>query len=200
MNATALHPPRAAVLSAIALALLIAGCASVSKVASGETVIRNKLTVTVAEPWNQFDHTMGGNTPTWTQEGFTVDALQFYVGIRNNEVIEPTPSGSKAQPLNFRSTMQPAEIVALYQGLWTRDGSSFTLDRIEPALFAGKTGFRFDYTLVRKSDDVRLSGIAWGAVHNGELYLINFSAPKLGFFARHVGRVEALVRTAAIKG
>lgn len=188
-------------LCALALAVTLAGCAAVSKVSTGEAVVRNRLAVTVDTPWNQFERGLADNTPTWTVEGITVDALQFYVGIKDGELIAPTPNQGKGTlPLTFRSTMQPADIVALYQGLLTRDGSSFNLDKLEPTDFLGTRGFRFEYSLTRKTDDVRLKGQAWGAVRNGELFVINYSAPRLAFYPKYVGRVEALVKTAKVKG
>jgi hypothetical protein len=187
-------------LGAFVLAALLAACAQVTKVASGETVLRNRLAVTVTTPWNQFERGMGDNTPVWTTEGITVDALQFYVGLKDGELIAPTPSEPKGTlPLAYKAGMQPADVVSLYQGLWTRDGSSFALEKLEPAEFLGGTGFRFEYTLTRKLDEVRLRGVAWGALRNGELFLINYSAPRLGFYARGIGQVEALVKTAKVK-
>ena len=187
-------------LFAAALVLALAACAHVSKVNTGETTVRNRLTVTVDTAWNQFERGMADNTPTWTIEGITVDALQFYVGIKDGELIAPTPSSGKGVlPLTFKASMQPAEVVSLYQGLWTRDGSSFTLDKLEPSEFLGAKGFRFEYSLTRKVDDVRLKGVAYAAVRNGELFVINYSAPRLAFFPRYVGRVETLVKTARVK-
>lgn len=188
-------------ISLLLAAVVIAGCANVTKVDTGEAVVRNRLAVTVTSPWNQFERGLADNTPTWTVEGITVDALQFYVGIKDGEAIAPTPAGgSKSLPLTFKSSMQPADVVALYQGLFTRDGSSFTLDKLEPAEFVGTRGFRFEYSLTRKVDDVRLRGVAYGAVRHGELFVINYMAPRLAFFPKHVGQVEALAKTARIKG
>ena len=188
-------------LSTLLLALALAGCAAVSKVNTGETLVRNRLSVTVDTAWNQFERGMGDNTPTWTVEGITVDALQFYVGIKDGEPIAATPNNGKGVlPLKFHANMQPADIVALYQGLFTRDGSSFTLDKLEPAEFVGTRGFRFEYSLTRKVDDVRLRGVAYAAVRNGELFVINYSAPRLAFFPKYAAQVEALARTAKVKG
>jgi hypothetical protein len=188
-------------LSTLLLALALAGCAAVSKVNTGETLVKNRLSVTVDTAWNQFERGMGDNTPTWTVEGITVDALQFYVGIKDGELIAATPNNGKGVlPLKFRSDMQPADIVALYQGLFTRDGSSFTLDKLEPAEFVATRGFRFEYSLTRKVDDVRLRGVAYAAVRNGELFVINYSAPRLAFFPKYAAQVEALARTAKVKG
>ena len=192
--------PRTRVL-ALGLVLALAGCAVVSKVETGETVVRNRLVVQVATPWNRFEQGQADNTATWTVEGLYVDALQFYVGIKDGQLIAPTPGDRKdVQPLAFKASMRPADIVSLYQSLLTRDGSSFTLDRIEAAEFVGSPGFRFEYSLVRKVDDVRLRGVAWGAVRNGELFLINYSAPRLAFYAKHAAEVETIARSARVKG
>jgi len=186
--------------AAFALVLFMAGCANVSKVNTGETVVKNRLAVKVDSPWNQFERGLADNTPTWTVEGITIDALQFYVGIKDGELIAPTPNqGKGTQPLAFKANMQPADVVALYQGLFTRDGSSFTLEKLEPAEFVGAKGFRFEYALTRKVDDVRLRGVAYGAVRNGELFLINYSAPRLGFYPKYAAQVETLAKSAKVK-
>jgi hypothetical protein len=47
---------------------------------------------------------------------------------------------------------------------------------------------------------VRVSGVAWGAVRNNELYAMTFTAPRLGFFVRHEKRVEQIAKSARLKG
>jgi hypothetical protein len=177
------------------------GCAAVSKVENGEALIRSRLSVQVTEPWNQFERGLADNTPTWTHEGITVDSLQFYVGLKDGELLAPTPTGRKGiEPLTFRAAMQPADVMTLLQSLLTRDGSSFSLDRLEATEFVGARGFRIEYSMVRKLDEVRLRGVAFGAVRNGELFLINYSAPRLAFYPKHAAGVEALARSAKVKG
>jgi hypothetical protein len=94
--------------------------------------------------------------------------------------------------------MQPDEIVAMFEGMLTRDGSSFKLVKLEPASF-GEKGFRFEYQLIRKVDNVQLSGIGYGSVSKGELFAIVYLAPRLTFFSRHQGRVEQIARDARLK-
>jgi hypothetical protein len=186
---------------AVLLAVGLAGCAAVSKVDNGEALVRSRLSVQVTEPWNQFERGLADNTPTWTHEGITVDSLQFYVGVKDGELLAPTPTGRKGiEPLTFRSAMQPADVMTLLQSLLTRDGSSFSLDRLEATEFVGARGFRIEYSMVRKLDEVRLRGVAFGAVRNGELFLINYSAPRLAFYPKHAAGVEALARSAKVKG
>ena len=53
--------------------------------------------------------------------------------------------------------------------------------------------------LVRKSDEVLLRGVVWGAVHQGQLFAITYSAPRLAFFPRGIAAVEKLVATARLR-
>lgn len=185
---------------ALAATVLAAGCAQVSHVATGEVVLRERLAVTVDKPWNQFERGLGDNTPTWTQDGITVDALRFYVALKDGALIVPTPSEPKGtKPLAFKAGMSPSEIVALFEGAFVRDGSTFQLERLTPQPFAGQAGFRFEYSGVRKLDEVRLKGIGWGSVRNGELFLITYSAPRLSFFDRHVASAETIAKSARIR-
>lgn len=183
-----------------ALALTLAGCAQLSVVATGELVLKNRLAVQVDRPWNQFERGLGDNTLTWTQDGISVDALRFYVAVKDGELIAPTPSEPKGQkPLAFKSAMPANEVVALFEGLYSRGGSTFTLDRMSPDTFGGKPGFRFEFSGIRKEDDVRLRGIGWATVHQGELFAITYTAPRLAFFQRHLASAEAIARSARIR-
>jgi hypothetical protein len=61
----------------------------------------------------------------------------------------------------------------------TQDGSAFALKRVAPGRFGGQPGFRFEYTITRKSDNVLLKGVGQGAVVKGKLYLAAFRAVDL---------------------
>jgi hypothetical protein len=190
-------------LLSLTAAALLAACAEVpvTAIQTGETRVKGRLAVDVATPWNQFELGEFAKTPTWTNEGITLDALQFWVGIKDGELIAPTPSEPKGlKPLTFKSTMQVAEVVDLYQSLWTRDGSTFTVVRLEPTPFLEGNGFRLEYTRLRKVDDVLLQGVAWGAVRNGELFVISYSAPRLAFYSRYLPRAEAIAKSARVRG
>jgi len=187
----------------VGLLAFLAGCAQVSKVAAvadGTVTVRDRLVVVVPDEWNQFERGPNPQATTWTHEGIFVDALTFWVGLKDGELIAPTPNQpSGLKPLAFKAGMQSAELADLLQGLWTRDGSVFTLESIEPHSFVGAAGFRLRYSLVRKIDEVRMRGTAWGAVRNGELFVVNFTAPHLTFYDRYLPRAEAIVQSARVK-
>ncbi|HYA65141.1 MAG TPA: hypothetical protein VEE84_00530 [Burkholderiaceae bacterium] len=175
----------------VLLCVTLAGCAAMGKIESGEQVVSDQLVVSLDGPWNQFNR--GVDVPTWTVEGLAVDQLRFFIGIKDGDPIAKRPKGASEQrPLTFHSTMKAHEVVALFQGLYTQDGSTFTLDGIEPVTFIGESGFKYTYTVLRRSDDVRLSGVGYGAVHNGELTVIDYSAPRLGFFPRYKDQIERM--------
>lgn len=185
---------------AVLFLCLLAGCASVVKVETGSRTIGERLTVTLQGSWNHVDAPGSGPAQVWTMEGMPVDQLLLYSGLKDGQAAHATVGGSNAKTYSFRSSMQPDEIVAMFEGMLTRDGSRFSLVKLAPVAFAGNKGFRFDYTLTRKVDNVQLKGIGWGAVDKGELYAILYSAPRMVFFARHQQGVEQIALSARVKG
>lgn len=184
-----------------ASALLMAGCATPPapqmKLAAGEVIVKQRLAVTADKPWNHFDRGTDDEVPVWTQEGLVIDQLRYYVGLKDGALIAPTPSEPKGmKPLAFAAAMQARDVVALFEGYYSRFGSTFTLNRVAPLPFLGGDGFRFEFGVIRKGDDVRLSGVGWGAIRQGELTVITYTAPRLGFFERHAGSAEAIAKSA----
>jgi len=187
-------------LAALAVSLLLAACAApVTRVEVGDVTVGKRLSVKVDAAWNQFGGGLTAGIPTWTMEGVTIDALRFYTDIKDGQTLGPGNPPKGRQPLVFKAAMQPADIVALFQSLQTQDGSSFSLDKLEPAEFLGGPGFRFEYSTVRKVDEVPLKGVAYGRVRDGELFLVAYSAPRLVFFPRYQPRVESLIRSSSLR-
>ena len=44
-----------------------------------------------------------------------------------------------------------------------------------------------------------LGVLGWGAVRNGELFVITYTAPRLAFFQRHLASAEAIVKSARLR-
>lgn len=181
--------------------LLVSGCATVAKVDPGDQLVGNRLALQLDGPWNRFEGMAAFPVPTWTVEGITVDRLQFFVGIKDGSPLVPQTSADKEKrPLAFRAGMQPDEIVSLFQTMLTADGSAFTLEKVDPAPFLGGPGVRFEFSLIRRVDEVRLSGFGYAVVQQGELHAILYQAPRLGFYPRYRPQVEKMARTAVLRG
>src|SRR5919204_549274 len=136
-------------LVAALVVLALAGCATVQKVDSGEQSAGERLLVSLKGPWNRVSVPGMGPAQIWTMEGLPIDQLRIYSGIKNDEALAKAAPGSGRKDFVFRSSMQPDEIVSLFEGTFTRDGSSFKLTKLEPTPFGGGKGFRFEYTLIR---------------------------------------------------
>lgn len=186
------------VLAALVLALA-AACATVEKVETGERAVGERMLVTLEGPWNRVSVPGMGPAQVWTMEGLPIDQLLVYSGIKNEEKVHAGGGGAGGKNFVFRSSMQPDEIVAMFEGMLTRDGSQFRLARLEPASFGGEKGFRFEYSIVRRIDNAQLSGVGYALVSKGELFALLYHAPRLAFFPRHQPRVEQIARSARVK-
>jgi hypothetical protein len=188
----------------VALCLLVTACAApgpkLQAVSVGETVVEQRLAVVATTPWNRFESGQTeGRIATWTHEGMPLDTVQFYVGIKSGDPIAPAPTDAKAaRPPVFRAEMTPSEIVELLRATWTEGGSDFTLERLESREFSGHAGFQFRYAFIRGGDEVQMRGVAYGAVIDRELFLIDYMAPRLGYFERFLPEVEALAASARV--
>ena len=189
------------IIATLLLAFAVAGCVSVAKVESGGTTIGDRLTITLDGAWNRINAPGMGPAQTWTMEGLPVDQLLIYSGLKDGQAIHAEGGAVNAarKSFYFRSGMQPDGIAALFEGMLTRDGSRYALVKLEPIVFGGIKGFRFDYSLTRKLDNVQLSGVGFAAVSKGELFAIVYMAPRLAFFPRHVTKVEQIGRSAIVK-
>ena len=180
-------------------ALSLSGCVSVAKVETGQRTVGERMTVTLEGAWNHIDAPGIGPAQHWTNEGLPVDHLALYAGIKDGQAIHTAQPGGERKTFSFRSAMQPDEIVAMFEGMLSRDGSRFNLVKMEPVQFGGRKGFRFDYTLTRKRDNVLLTGFGYSTVSKGELFAILFQAPRLHFYPMYSARADQISRSAVIK-
>ncbi len=183
------------------LALVLTACATATKIESGEQYIGERLHLTLDGAWNKIDAPgiSGPHCEIWTMEGLPVDQLFIYSGLKENEAVHAGSAMDK-KSFNFHANMQPDQIVALFEGMLTRDGSTFRLTKLEPVPFGGGKGFHFEYSLIRKTDNVELSGSASAVVNKKELFAVVYQAPKLVFYPRHQKRVAQIMQSARLQG
>jgi len=187
------------------LALLLAGCASISKV-EGEQVVGGRLVLRLEDAWNKVS-LPGQKQPyeTWTQEGLSLDQLRFWAGIKPGQALMALPPNTSSlgqkdpRVPTYTAGMAPDQLVTLFETMYAHDGSLVTIQKVEPASFAGERGVRFEFTVVRKRDDLQLGGVGWVSVRSGDLYAATFLAPRLAFYPRLLPKAETVVRSAAVK-
>lgn len=182
-------------------AALLAGCASVVKV-EGDQVVNNRMNVKVDEAWNKMPYSHGP-FETWTREGPSLDQLRFWAGIQPGQALakeERVASGQKAPRVpTYTSGMAADQLVNLFETMYSADGSLVKVVKTEAATFAGAPGWRFEFMITRKGDDLLLRGVGWVSVRNNELFAATFTAPQLAFFPKLAPKAESVVASARIK-
>ncbi len=199
------------VLAVLLLAVSLTACTTVHKM-HGDQVVNERLAVHVSDAWNKVvDPWEGDPYDTWTQEGLTLDHLRFWGGVQPGQalmtkpmVFSRAPDAREPRVPTFRMGLTPEKLVSLFEELYATAGV-VTVTRVDPAVFAGQPGVRFEFTLERRRDDLTMRGVGWVAVRPSatvgeELYAATFVAPRASFFERLLPMAEAVVKTARIKG
>lgn len=190
-------------LLALALLALLAGCTPPMTWAGlppGETVVRERMTVTVDAAWSRQEGVKEPKHEAWTSEGLSLDQLHFYAGLTDGESFVIVKDSPADKPIpKFKADMQAQDVVEFYESFATRDGSVFKVGKVAPSPYGGKGGFRFEFMRIRKYDEVRLQGVGYGLIQGGELFLMVFEAPRIHYFAKHLPRVEAIALSTRIR-
>lgn len=184
----------------LASLVLLAACAKPATwvgVTPGEMVVCERLAVRIDGAWSRLEGTQQPKHDVWTSEGMPLDQLHFYAGLAEGEAFVVVKDRPADKPIpRFRKDMQAQDVVEMYEAFASRDGSVFKLEKLAPARFADESGFRFEFSRVRKADEVRTRGVAYGAIHRGELFLMVYEAPRIHYFAKHLPQVEAIAQSA----
>jgi hypothetical protein len=163
-------------------------------------VAKSMLTVTPSVDWNRLGARPGRNAESWTLDGLTLNDLTFYSGIANDATLFRDARKKTAPLPRFSSTMLAPDIAQLFESSYrvSIGTSLMSIDGVEPATFAGRSGFHFTYTFVIQGEEVRRKGEATGAVIDGKLYLITFEAPVIHYFDATRGAAKTVVDSAKI--
>jgi hypothetical protein len=197
-------------LAALLLALSLAACTTIARM-EGDQVVNQRLQVHVSSAWNKVSDPWEV-TPydTWTQEGIPLDHLRFWGGLHPGQplmvkyaVFSRAEDAKAPRVPSFRQGLTPEKLVSLFEELYATAGT-VTITKVEPAVFAGLNGVRFEFDLARRRDDLGMRGVGWVAVrpdptYGEELFAATFVAPKLSFFPRLLPKAEEVVKTARIK-
>lgn len=196
--------------TALILAAVLAGCASVAKV-EGDQVVNGRLAIHVSDAWNKVEDPWEGDPyDTWTREGLPLDHLRFWGGVREGQALMTKPmtylrnaDQRERRVPTFRAGLPPEKLVSLFEELYSNAGA-VTVTKMDPATFVGRKAVRFEFVVNRRSDDMTLRGVGWvtvrrDPVQGDELYAATFVAPRLSFYERLLPSAEAVVATARIK-
>ncbi|SIN94265.1 hypothetical protein SAMN02745824_2380 [Parasphingorhabdus marina DSM 22363] len=194
----------AVVAATIALSLPVPVEAGWKLIAANQEVKLKKsgMLVTPKQEWNRWTRRPGKKAEAWTLDGLSLNEITFYGGLQTGDTLLKDRK-KKTKPLpKFDSTMLVPDVVQWFEATnrIVLDTALFEIDAIEPAQFADQPGFRFTYHYVATGNELVRKGEAMGAIVDGELYLINYTAPEIHFFEHNRDDFLNLVNSVRLTG
>jgi hypothetical protein len=189
----------AAALAALPLAPATAGW----KLAAGGTAIavaKSTMTVTPGEHWSKNSYRPIKKSEVWTIDGLTLNELYFVSGLAAGEPLF-REFDKKNNPLpKMNAAMLLTDVPEFFESSAriAMNTSLFEVTSVAPAKLGGHDAVKFSYRYSSQGSTLMRQGVATGTVVKGQLYLINFAAPSIHYFARDAAKAEAIMASARI--
>lgn len=176
--------------SALALVLLLAGCATYSLIEPKRTAIGDLYTV---EPLIRWSATRMGRAEIWTVDGPSLQAIRFVKGLRDGDPL--FESRTPAQRPQFKKDMTASDIMEfVVDSLSAQGGQKVATRNLRPVLFGNHSGFRFEVSFVSR-EGLDEEALVAGAVTQERLYLIIYSGARAYYFPKHKDHVEQIIES-----
>lgn len=165
-------------------------------------VAANRMTVTPPHAWNRVPRGLYdiSEEENWTLNGPILDSVSFIGGLRDGKaIVRQRRKEDRLVPV-FRANMTPPEIVAMIESFYRiRAGAAeFGMTGLKPATFVGRQGFQLDYDYL-DGNEIKRRGRAYGAVVDGQLYMMLLDATRMHYFDAALPGFETMARGAALR-
>lgn len=189
--------------AAVAVLLLAAACAPFSLVPATSNDVAN-FRVDADITWskvNQLRVQSDAPIAYWTADGPNLNGILFIGGVKDGQTLIKKANDTDKNQAVYRSGMTATEIVEIWESAMSKlsDSTITKGGNIQPATFAGTTGFSFELQYVNK-DEVDRSGLGYAAVKDGKLYLIFFAGTKLHHYPVRLASAKRIMESARITG
>jgi hypothetical protein len=180
------------------LALLLAGCETVSDAPAGAYKVGTAYQVTLNGEWSDISAIMTGrpaNVHLLSIDGPLLDRLYLSEGLKPGDFLVKPEAKDKPTP-TYRAGMTPTELVEFVSD----SVAALNYERVEtsslgPATFAGSDGLRFDIT-AKTRQGLDMSGVATVSEKGGALYVMLYLAPTEHYYRLHLGDAQAIMASA----
>lgn len=156
-------------------------------------IAKSRISASPAGEWNKLSLSGGKNVEVWTLDGDSLNKVTFFGGIAAGQPLLRERDKKNSPLPKVASSMLVTDIPTLLETTYRSQYAvnQMAIDTQAPAQLDGHAGIRFTYSFT-KSDDVRRKGEAFGAMVNGQLYLIAYEAPEIYFFDKDVEKFRTL--------
>jgi hypothetical protein len=156
------------------------------------------ITVTPLNDWNQASGRPGKQGLAWTRDGFDLNGLEFFAAIPAGQPIYRERNRKQDPMPKFDSAVLLPELADFFERSFRTQHqiSNFVILESAPTTLGGHPGLRVRYRYVLPNDDLARSGEVRLAVVGRKLYLTNFFAPQLHYFAAGLPEANAIMDSA----
>ena len=158
-------------------------------------VAKGAMEVAPATEWNRWSRRPAAKGETWTKDGLLLNQLDFFGQVANGDPVYKERSKSERPLPKFKSDMLLPDLATLFEANFSIENNitQFEVTEIAPAMLGGANGLKLTYDYALPGESLQRRGEARMAVHNGELYVVNFTAPRLHFFDQNIEEVRGIM-------
>ena len=175
---------------AILSLVIVTGCASmeITMKSPGRHEIGNSYSINTSRNWSH----LSGPPETWTIDGPALGMLRTWAAVEDGSTL--FVQGDQTLP-QFRSNFSPVEVAELVADTIENlvSGADVEVTDFQPMAFGDNDGFRFNIEYVQNGLPNR--GIAAGAIRDGKLDLLLYTAPREYYFDLYAPEVEGIIRS-----
>ena len=156
------------------------------------------IIVSPQSDWNQASAHPGKQGISWTHDGFDLNGFEFFAGVPTGGPLYRERDRKRNPMPKFDKGMLLPDLADFFERSFrARQGiSDFTIAESVPAELGGYKGLAVRYRYSLPNDDLVRLGVVRLAIVRGKLYVANFNAPQLHYFASGLGEAEAIMNNA----
>lgn len=161
---------------------------------------KGAIAVTPETEWNRRNRRPSKNGEIWTKDGFGLNMVHLIGRVGDGETIFKDRKKKDRPMPKVRSDMLITDLAELWEASFSieYDVTQFDVVSLEPTTLGGNDAILMRYEYALPNDALTRVGEARIAWHNGEVYLINYSAPELHYFEAYAEEVRAIMDSATL--
>lgn len=166
------------------------------KLMSGKQAAKvDSLIVVPERDWNQGGRP-GKQGRVWTQDGVGLNALEFFSAVPHGAPLYQERNKKNNPMPKFDQSLLLPELADFFERSFRAANqlSDFTILESAPAEVGGKQGLMVRYRYTMPNDELTRLGEARMTVVGGKLYVTNYYAPQLHYFASGLPEAQAIMQ------
>ena len=156
---------------------------------------KGAFTVKPQTEWNRWSRRPSKNGEIWTKDGLGLNMLQFMGKVGEGETLFKDRKKKDRPMPKVQSGMLVTDLAELFEASFSieYDVTQFDVTSLEPAKLGGQDAIQMTYEYALPNDALTRVGEARIAFHNGDVYVVNYTAPELHYFGASIEEARTIM-------